>query len=412
MLFTDEQIEQARGSDLCEIARALGYTVIRTGTTHRIKEMDSLQIFNRRSWTRFSDGTGGNAIQFVMHFGGMTFVDAVKWILERNGTVITKTGKTAAETDTEKRERVSLPPENRDRSRMHRYLEGRGLSRDTIRLFESSGLLYEDIRHNAVFVGRDGSGEARYASMRGTDERHPFKGDAPHSDKRYAFCLERPGADRVVFAESPIDIMSYYELTHDDRSCLLALGGTSPAALESFFNRHDIRLALSLMDRDGAGVRGFEAIRKRFPDRSIHDVRNVEGWERMAAKDVNEYLVHVKDSGKYLAAKAALDAELSRYRDAGYDGMRPHYIEALFRYAKERIPEDVRTGMLANRDWLSGKLEEMERLMSCGMTKEGAAVAVTDAGFSIREFEQHTEAVHPEICEGRAGGPAPPRRCR
>lgn len=50
----------------------------------------------------------------------------------------------------------------------------------------NSGLLYEDaVHHNCVFVGRDESGQAKYAGLRGTyDLDSPgFKGDATGSDK-------------------------------------------------------------------------------------------------------------------------------------------------------------------------------------------------------------------------------------
>ncbi|WP_417001303.1 DUF3991 domain-containing protein [Agathobaculum butyriciproducens] len=53
----------------------------------------------------------------------------------------------------------------------------------------NSGSLYEDaVHHNCVFVGRDHTGQARYAGLRGTYDRDGkgFRGDVSGSDKTSA----------------------------------------------------------------------------------------------------------------------------------------------------------------------------------------------------------------------------------
>lgn len=62
--------------------------------------------------------------------------------------------------------------------------------------------------HNAVFIGKDENGKARYANLRGT--LGDFKGEAYGSDKRHSFRLpaEKPFGSIHIF-ESAIDLLSY-----------------------------------------------------------------------------------------------------------------------------------------------------------------------------------------------------------
>ena len=47
--------------------------------------MDSIRIKDRRTWKRYSDGTGGDAITFLQEFCGKDFREAVNYLLEFNG---------------------------------------------------------------------------------------------------------------------------------------------------------------------------------------------------------------------------------------------------------------------------------------------------------------------------------------
>ena len=53
--------------------------------------MDSVMIFNRSSWCRFSQGVGGSTIDFLEYFRNMDFVEAVKYLLEFAGYIRTET---------------------------------------------------------------------------------------------------------------------------------------------------------------------------------------------------------------------------------------------------------------------------------------------------------------------------------
>ena len=66
--FTDTEMQIAKETDLPELLTHLGYQVRRIGRYHTTAEMDSLRIKNRRTWYRYSERVGGDAITFLQHF--------------------------------------------------------------------------------------------------------------------------------------------------------------------------------------------------------------------------------------------------------------------------------------------------------------------------------------------------------
>ena len=75
----------ARETDLPDLLEHLGYQVRRIGRYHTTKEMDSLRIRNRRTWFRYSDKTGGDAITFLQRFCNKSFQEAVECLLAYHG---------------------------------------------------------------------------------------------------------------------------------------------------------------------------------------------------------------------------------------------------------------------------------------------------------------------------------------
>ena len=52
--FTEEELAIAKSVDLCAVAESLGYTVKKIGKYHTLKEMDSIRIYDRSHWYRWS----------------------------------------------------------------------------------------------------------------------------------------------------------------------------------------------------------------------------------------------------------------------------------------------------------------------------------------------------------------------
>lgn len=99
--FTEEELAIAKSVDLCAVAESLGYTVKRIGKYHTLKEMDSIRIYDRSHWYRWSrqfdkGNNGGSQIDFLRVFGGMSVKEAVFWLLDLPDTGELKHGKAAA----------------------------------------------------------------------------------------------------------------------------------------------------------------------------------------------------------------------------------------------------------------------------------------------------------------------------
>ena len=289
--FTDTEMQIAKETDLPELLTHLGYQVRRIGRYHTTAEMDSLRIKDRRKWFRYSQNTGGDAITFLQQFCGKSFSEAVEYLLAFHGRARDSPTKAAPFV---KRDEVqkpfTLPPRNTDDKRVFAYLRKRGIAAQVIRQFLNAGLLYEDaVHHNCVFVGRDESGQAKYAGLRGTyDLDSPgFKGDATGSDKNTGFSLPHdPQSDLVLVFEAPIDLMSYLTL-HRDMVNAVALCGLYDGALRTYLQAHpEIRRIALCLDADEPGEKAAQQLQEKY---------QLQGYavtveKPRCGKDWNEYL--------------------------------------------------------------------------------------------------------------------------
>ena len=289
--FTDTEMRIAKETDLPELLTHLGYQVRRIGRYHTTAEMDSLRIKDRRKWFRYSQNTGGDAITFLQQFCGKSFPEAVEYLLAFHGRARDSPAKAVPSV---KRDEVqkpfTLPPRNTDDKRVFAYLRKRGIAAQVIWQFLNAGLLYEDaVHHNCVFVGRNESGQAKYAGLRGTyDLDGPgFKGDAPGSDKNTGFSLPHdPRSDLVLVFEAPIDQMSYLTL-HRNTPNALALCGLYDGALQAYLADHpQIKRIELCLDADGPGREAARQFQNKYT--AMGYAVTVE--EPRSGKDWNEYL--------------------------------------------------------------------------------------------------------------------------
>ena len=279
--FTAEELEIAKNTNLCAVASALGYTVRRIGHHHTLKEMDSIRIYDKKSWFRWSrehdsNGRGGSQIDFLKSFAGMETKEAVFWLLDFAGysraqPEMQKTGlrhQVQIGQKEEKKEFI-LPAPARDNCYLYDYLNHeRAISRDIIDHFVKAGLIYEaDGYHNIVFKGNDKNGKTRFASMRGVFDKNgkSFKCDVAGNDKKYGFNVVRENSREIVVFEAAIDAMSYMDIFRDYESHLLALGMVSDAPLITFLSEHpQVQSIIFCLDNDEPGRRATEALMKKY----------------------------------------------------------------------------------------------------------------------------------------------------
>lgn len=132
----------------------------------------------------------------------------------------------------------------------------RGIDLKVIEACFRAGILYESADyHNAVFVGKDEAGAARYAFLRGTYTKgKSFKAEVSGSDKRFCFLLPpKRETKRLAVYEAAIETLAHLTLEGTADKWRLSLGGIyapkegelprsssfkAPPALEAFLSGH------------------------------------------------------------------------------------------------------------------------------------------------------------------------------
>lgn len=305
--FTNEELAIAKSVDLTAVASSLGYTVKRIGNYYTLKEMDSIRIYNKSHWFRWSrqyekGENGGSQIDFLKVFAGMDIKEAVFWLLDFSGYSraagyeVSRPEKYQMEKKQSERKPFVLPEPADSNDYLYSYLNNeRGISRTVIDYFVSQNLIYESREyHNIVFKGNDKDGITRFASMRGVFDTggKGFKCDVAGNDKNFGFNVVNEDSEVLVVFEAVIDLMSYTDIYMDFDSNKLALGMLSDAPLETFLKEHpkisSIRFCL---DNDIPGRKTTEELTEKYYGFG-YDVEDCPPPANY--KDYNEWLVAAK----------------------------------------------------------------------------------------------------------------------
>lgn len=306
--FTAEELAIAKGTDLCDVAATFGFTVKRVGNYHTLQEMNSIRIYNRKSWFRWSrehdiGERGGSQIDFLKVFEGMETKEAVFWLLDFTGyrraaqnEERPKLTHQAAEKTVAEKKKFVLPAPAPDNRYLYSYLQNeRAISKETIDFFVCSGLIYEAAGyHNIVFKGNDKDGKTRFASMRGVFDRNgkTFKCDVEGNDKNYGFNVVNEDSGELAVFEAGIDAMSYADIFGRTDQNLLALGMLSDAPLTTFLSEHpQIHSIQFCLDNDEPGRKATEALMQKYYE-SGYEVEDKPPPKQY--KDYNQWLQEEK----------------------------------------------------------------------------------------------------------------------
>ena len=136
-----------------------------SGNTYCTKEHDSLRISNGK-WCWFSQGIGGrSALDYLIKVKGIPFTQAAEIILGREA----EKPPVFYRQKERKHTNLLMPELSETTDRVEKYLQGRGIHPVIIRYCLDNRLLFESADfHNAVFVGHDKDGKARYGALRST----------------------------------------------------------------------------------------------------------------------------------------------------------------------------------------------------------------------------------------------------
>ncbi|MEZ7624285.1 PBECR4 domain-containing protein [Streptococcus sp. 27098_8_22] len=231
-----ERVEFARSRDILDVAKELQMELVRSGRDYRWKEHDSLVISpDKNLWKWFSRNTGGDAISLVETIKEVDFNQSVDFLNDGNFKEFQMVERPQEDF------KYYLEKYEQPFSAGRDYLRNqRGLSDETIDYFLEQGVLAQanakldyfaegtgrvttnEIEPVIVFKSLSSSGEVVGATLQGIQEnweKWPKHGYAKvimkNSDPMTGIHVDIGSPKRLIFTESPIDLMSYYELHKD-----------------------------------------------------------------------------------------------------------------------------------------------------------------------------------------------------
>ena len=253
-----ERIEIARSRDILDVANELNMELIQSGRDYRWKEHDSLVISpDKNLWKWFSRTLGGDVISLVETIKETDFNQSVNFLNDGEFKTFQRVERS------EEPFNYYLKPYEQPFIEARAYLrEERGLSDDTIDFFLEKGVLAQanaklndSIEPVVVFKTLSPSGEVVGANLQGIEEnweKWPERGYAKkiirNSDGMNGLHVDIGQPNRLIFAESPIDLMSYYELHKDTLQDvrLVSMDGLK----ESTIGRHLVELEAERSGRE------------------------------------------------------------------------------------------------------------------------------------------------------------------
>ena len=231
-----ERVEFARSRDILDVANELQMELVRSGRDYRWKEHDSLVISpDKNLWKWFSRNTGGDVISLVETIKEVDFNQSVDFLNDGNFKEFQMVERPQEDF------KYYLEKYEQPLSAGRDYLRNqRGLSDETIDYFLEQGVLAQAnakldyfaegnsgnstnaIEPVIVFKSLSSSDEVVGASLQGIQEnweKWPKHGYAKvimkNSDPMTGIHVDIGSPKRLIFTESPIDLMSYYELHKD-----------------------------------------------------------------------------------------------------------------------------------------------------------------------------------------------------
>ena len=282
--FSDEQLQRASGIDIVAMLQGQGEKLKKQGRVYRWMRYDST-VIDRNRWYRHSREIGGGPIQFMQHFYGMDFVEAVKYLLDgEEGAEFVQASR-----NPEPKLPFTPPKLSKNMHRTFAYLiKTRKIDADIVQHFVNEKKIFEtEEYHNVAFCGYDEKGEMKQMHLRSTLPGNRFFMDIDGSDKQYYFRHIGTNSDVYVF-EAPIDMLSYITMNRENwqESSYVCLGGVAIDALKNILSTNEqISKVYMCVDRDDAGDKTVKRIGDELNEMGYE-------WERIFPenKDWNEDL--------------------------------------------------------------------------------------------------------------------------
>lgn len=300
---------------ILDYAKLNGYTPEKIGNQYTLKEMDSIRILaDKNIFYRHSSQIGGSIIDFAMMISGNTLDESIKELRAMLPNFYNKETylnyKNYTNTPTPPKELVIPNAINTKYSRVFAYLtKSRYIDKSIVEFMVKNKYLYEDEKHNCVFLGRDYDGNIKYASLRSSSTNFNFKGDARGSDKSVGLYINN-NSNKLFVNEAIIDSMSIMtmlkinNLNFKDYN-YFSMGGVTTKGLLYHLKNPNIQKIQTIYiasDNDESGNQVRESIRNLLKENEI-DIKIID--KKPKGKDFNEDLVslktHVQENTKVIS---------------------------------------------------------------------------------------------------------------
>ena len=408
--FTEEQKERANAVPIMDILKKENEEVERSGNEWRWKKHKSV-TFRGSSWYRHSQQVGSHAIDFMQEFYGMSYPEAVSYLLDgeqgeviRGRTHVTPQQKEqferkrlAQKKEPEEQEveepKVLEPPKKNDTmKRVYAYLmQKRHVSRDILSFFARKGTLYESVgHHNAVFAGVDKEGNIRHIHEKGTcSEGRSFRLNGEGSDAAYGFGHAGPGNRLYVF-EAPIDLLSFltlYPENWQENSYIVLNGVSEHAMLQMLKDYPNLDTVVLCLDHDPAGIEACGRLAEILTQNHYTNIRVLQSgckdWNEDLKALFGEEAVPAKEHPKILECDAWIEVlkQVAESMEMKYATK-----ESICRYYRD-IYQDLKKGNGKEQleDAFDGSGMLLTGILVRCMEKEGKALGIETSAGKILE---------------------------
>ena len=273
--FTEQEKESANSASIVDYLNANGESVKRVGREYVWDSPAGKVSINGSEWYSHYEQVGGGAVNFVQKFFALSYPEAIHSLLGGYANEAEIGEKKPAAIKPKKP--FARPEKHTDMRRVYGYLlHERLIDREVINRFVKEGLIYEDAHyHNAVFVGKDRSGNAVHAQKRATSDESAFRGNVESSIAEYSFHFN--GASEYLFVfEAPIDMLAYISMHKngwENHSYVALCSAAARAALQMLQDNLHLKTVYLCLDNDSAGRLGCKRIAE-----AIHELGDYSVW--------------------------------------------------------------------------------------------------------------------------------------
>lgn len=328
---------------ISDIAREMGFSIIKKGHYLTLKEHDSVIIDTEKNcfWRNSkigngsSIGKGGSVIDFVVEFSSMNSTEAIRDLAQRltgvqhSHAAFQKMLLFQEKRKKENKKELILPQKASHMRNIFAYLtKNRYIDPEIVQEMVDRKFLYQDQRHNCVFVSRNSDQKPLFACLRGTNTfSRRFVGDLEGCDYNHCFFIDNK-AHNLVVTESPIESLSYMALLRRNGQDyhmydFLSLAGTGKyASVLHHYQEKEYGEIIIGTNNDSGGQESNKAIHKlcqNLPVKLIDQYPEQNDWNDKLKYVIchgyrSNYIAESKDITDALEAR--LDAMMMSDQDS------------------------------------------------------------------------------------------------